>query len=119
MAPPPESCGGRLADAIADRNGVRGFLGIPYAAPPVGTRRWKAPGAVPSWAGVRRVDTFGNTCVQEKPWRDVDLTRAPQSEDCLLLNVWTTTTASGCAPPRHRVDPWWCVHGGVGSGTAP
>jgi len=109
--------GGALADAVADRDGVKAFLGIPYAAAPVGARRWKAPEPVPAWNGVRRVDAFGNSCLQGPPWRDVVLTRAPQSEDCLYLNVWTTAKSSDARQP---VIVW--IHGGAllaGSGAEP
>ncbi len=109
--------GGVLADAKPDRAGVKAFLGIPYAAPPVGEQRWKAPGPVPTWVGVRRVDAFGNSCLQGPPWRDVILSRAPQSEDCLYLNVWTSATSEGTRQP---VIVW--IHGGAflaGSGAEP
>ncbi len=109
--------GGVLADATADRDGVKAFLGIPYAAPPIGARRWRAPEKVPAWTGLRRVDAVGNSCVQEQAWRDVVLGPAPQSEDCLYLNVWTTATSSAARQP---VIVW--LHGGgfvVGSGAEP
>lgn len=65
------------------------FKGIPYAAPPVGALRWKAPQPAIHWNGVREARKFGNACPQDDlhakdAWGMV----GPQSEDCLFLNVW-------------------------------
>ena len=64
------------------------FRGIPYAAPPVGPLRWKAPHAPIAWTGTREARTFGAACPQgpehKEPWAQV----GTQSEDCLFLNVW-------------------------------
>ena len=64
------------------------FRGIPYAAPPVGPLRWKAPQPATRWTGIRDAGTFGNACPQgpehKEPWAQV----GPTSEDCLFLNVW-------------------------------
>jgi para-nitrobenzyl esterase len=64
------------------------FKGIPYAAPPVGALRWKAPQPAPHWTGVRETRSFGAACPQgsehKEPWAQV----GPMSEDCLFLNVW-------------------------------
>ena len=56
--------GGTVADMPADASGVRGFKGLPYAAPPVGDLRWHAPLPVPAWTGERRADQFGPRCMQ-------------------------------------------------------
>src|SRR5437867_11690202 len=61
--------------------GIRVFLGIPYAAPPVGARRWKAPEAARPWAGVRKADTFGNRCVQTTPFPDTIFQSAGERAD--------------------------------------
>ncbi len=79
-------------------NDVTVFRGIPFAAPPVGDLRWKAPQPPTPWRGVRAADTFGPTCMQRG--------RALQSEDCLYLNVWTTADADDDLP----VMVW--IHGG-------
>ncbi len=67
------------------------FKGIPYAAPPVGPLRWKAPQAVAPWTDVREARRFGAACPQDdahkEPWAQV----GPMSEDCLFLNVWQPT----------------------------
>jgi len=62
------------------------YLGIPYAAPPVGDLRWKPPQPVTPWEGVRECTTFGSQAPQDEVW--VDRT-VPVSEDCLYLNVMT------------------------------
>lgn len=53
-----------------DKGAVEAFLGVPYAAPPVGAGRWKAPGAVSPWKAVRRASQFAPSCYQAiaKPW---------------------------------------------------
>ena len=94
--------------------GLRVFKGIPYAAPPVGTLRWKPPAAVVPWKGVREAKSFGKACIQPT-------TRAPSiyssdvtptGEDCLTLNVWMPEDAKN-AP----VFVW--IHGGaLWSGTS-
>ena len=84
------------------------FKGIPYAAPPVGDARWKAPQPAAAWEGVRQALQFGPSCIQ--PATKVanvytsDIT--PTSEDCLNLNVWAPDGAKG-AP----VFVW--IHGGA------
>ena len=63
------------------------FKGIPYAAPPVGPLRWKAPEPTVPWTGVREAKTYGNACpqpVRPEAWAQV----GAQGEDCLFLNVW-------------------------------
>jgi len=64
-------------------NGLTVFKGIPFAAPPVGDLRWKAPQPVARWDTVIQADTFGPDPVQA--WGDPE----GKSEDCLYLNVWT------------------------------
>ena len=63
------------------------FLGVPYAAPPVGDLRWKPPQPVRPWTGMRRATKFGAACPQlPAGW----LPYIGWNEDCLYLNVWTT-----------------------------
>src|SRR5271155_4527206 len=75
---------GALAGAQED--GIDIFKNIPFAAPPVGPLRWRAPQPGPSWQGIRAADSFGATCPQPRYGTQAAL---PQSEDCLSLNVWT------------------------------
>uniref|UniRef100_UPI001F57B7C2 carboxylesterase/lipase family protein n=1 Tax=Komagataeibacter xylinus TaxID=28448 RepID=UPI001F57B7C2 len=77
--------------------GVTAWLGIPYAAPPVGLLRWRPPQPVRAWKGVRRADHFGHSPYAPSSFSsdtDSAFTPADMSEDCLTLNVW--------APPRRR-----------------
>jgi para-nitrobenzyl esterase len=72
---------------------VRAFLGIPYAAPPIGALRWREPQPVERWAGVRRTVEFGPRCVQPSPY-PIAFRSTRMSEDCLYLNVWTSATGN-------------------------
>jgi para-nitrobenzyl esterase len=72
---------GKLAGNQKD--GMISFLGIPYAAPPTGDLRWRAPQPVKTWQGTRQAAEFGPVCPQTADWE-----KSPQSEDCLTLNVW-------------------------------
>lgn len=74
--------------------GVRVYRGLPFAAPPVGENRWRAPQPVEPWNGVRDGSVFGNVCVQAdtrpRYTNIANMDGSPAlSEDCLYLNVWT------------------------------
>jgi para-nitrobenzyl esterase len=87
-------------------NGVETFLGIPYAAPPVGALRWRAPQRALAWDGMRRADALGADCVQDgRPAANTH----PMSEDCLTINVWRPAGARARA--RLPVIVW--IHGGA------
>jgi para-nitrobenzyl esterase len=119
---PVRTDAGPIAGTAADARGVRVFKGIPFAAPPVGALRWRAPQPVAKWTGVRPADTFGHVCVQPKGVGrlnvSVDLPDSPAaSEDCLYLNVWT---AARSASERRPVMVW--IYGGAyteGAGSSP
>jgi para-nitrobenzyl esterase len=104
--------GGLLAGVRDAATGVRAYLGVPFAAPPVGALRWRPPAPVLPWDGVRRADRFAPQCVQ--PGRAADSVYAefsgvqPMSEDCLCLNLWTPAAAADEALP---VMVW--IHGGA------
>jgi para-nitrobenzyl esterase len=89
---------------------VWGFLGIPYAAPPVGSLRWCPTEPPAAWAGVRQAAAFGADPIQPSSMR---VSRAPgMSEDCLCLNVW--------APKERREGGWpvlvWACGGAFTTG---
>ena len=96
--------GGALAGRV-DPSGVLVFEGIPYAAPPVGDLRWRAPKPAASWQGVRQASQLGRNCMQHQPYGDITADVAGKSEDCLYLNVWTQSTTG-----RRPVMVW--IHGG-------
>jgi len=100
--------------------GVLSFKGIPFAAPPVGDLRWKAPQPVEAWEGIRECTDFGPSPMQGAPapfmfWSEEFLIpKEPIGEDCLYLNIWTPDTKESLRP----VMVW--IHGGafiVGSGS--
>ena len=99
------------------------FKGIPYAAPPTGDNRWRAPKPVPSWHGVRDATAFGPDCMQRPDPSDAAPLGVTPSEDCLYLNVWAPADAipdpqADRAPADHPVLVW--IHGGgyVNGGTS-
>jgi para-nitrobenzyl esterase len=82
--------------AFAESSKGAAFLGIPYAAPPVGALRWKAPEPRKPWTGVLQANKFGPACPQlPAPW----LPYIAWNEDCLSLNVWTPDLAPSAKLP--------------------
>lgn len=112
---PARVTGGMLQGASA--NGVDAFLGIPYAAAPVGELRWRAPQPVAAWPGVRAATAVGNDCVQDSANNPLPAGyKNTASEDCLYLNAWRPHGAKKPLP----VMVW--IHGGafiMGSGSLP
>jgi len=82
------------------------FTGIPYAKPPVGTLRFKAPVDPEPWTGINDATQFGPVSIQ--PYDElVSASKGPQSEDCLFLNIWT----QGLDDKKKRPVMVW-IHGG-------
>ena len=79
-----------VVEGVMNPNGVRTFLGIPFAAPPMGNLRWKPPQLVKNWSGVRETKTFAPAPLQNSAIEALIGTPKNQSEDCLYLNVWTS-----------------------------
>jgi len=80
---------GELVGTRNAATGVTSFKGIPFAAPPVGDLRWKAPQPVQPWSGVRAALRFGPRAMQLPIFGDMNFRSDGMSEDCLYLNVWT------------------------------
>ena len=96
--------------------GHQAFLGIPFAAPPTGPRRFCAPQPAKSWSGVRTANAFGNSAIQGTSPMPGTAASGPRDEDCLYLNVYTPA-----ADNRKRPVFFW-IHGGgftLGSGSEP
>jgi para-nitrobenzyl esterase len=97
--------------------GIRVFRGIPFAAPPIGPLRWRAPQPVKRWKGVRKATEFGPRCMQAPIFPDMifrDRADKPMSEDCLYLNVWTPAKS---AQERLAVMVWF-YGGGFQAGSS-
>jgi len=75
-------------------SGIHIFKGIPFAQPPVGDLRWKAPQPVQNWDGIRKADQFGPRAMQKALFGDMAFRSNGVSEDCLYLNVWTPAKIS-------------------------
>lgn len=103
-----------------DSDGVQVFKGIPFAKPPVGDLRWRAPQDPEPWTGILDASDFGPCAIQSTIPGDVGeligLATHTTSEDCLYLNVWTP----GVDDRRRPVMVW--IHGGgntAGAGSQP
>ena len=106
---------GPVSGASGTNPEVRVYKGIPFAAPPVGRLRWRAPQPPAPWDSVRPATAFGPVCMQNAAGRGA--TAGNMSEDCLYLNVWT---AAKSAKERLPVLVW--LHPGgftSGSGSSP
>jgi para-nitrobenzyl esterase len=96
---------------VGEKQDIDVYKGIPFAAPPVGERRWQAPQPAAAWQGVRDCFEFGAACPQKVPARygsipELDL-NVPTSEDCLFLNVWTPAQRGA----KNLPVLYW-IHGG-------
>ena len=95
---------GKLRGETHGKGGV--FKGIPFAAPPVGSRRWQAAAPASPWTGVRDATRFGAICTQ--PVRPDSKDAPPQSEDCLTLNVATPDLTA-----EKKLPVLVSIHGGA------
>ena len=131
---------GLVSGAAGISSGVRAFKGIPFAAPPVGANRWRAPQPAATWEGVRAGDAFGNRCTTGAAFGGggrqgaaggrgrggapgapaaaaaapaAPAPQPPATEDCLYLNVWTSAANGN---DRRPVMVW--IYGGGFTGGA-
>jgi para-nitrobenzyl esterase len=93
---------------------VKAFLGLPYAAPPVGDLRWKAPEPAAKWKGARDATKFGAHCAQGRVFDDMVFQDAGPSEDCLFLNVYAPADSTN----KSKLPVMFWIHGGGYSGGA-
>ena len=93
---------------------VNAFLGLPYAAPPVGDLRWKVPEAPAKWKGERDATKYGSRCAQGRMFEDMVFEDGGESEDCLFLNVY----APADAKDKSKLPVMFWIHGGGYAGGA-
>ncbi len=92
---------------------VSAYLGIPYAAPPVGALRWRAPEPAAKWQGQRQATAYGADCMQvitpngHGPWTWEYSAQGPVSENCLFVNVWTPAASA-----TEKLPVLFWIHGG-------
>ncbi|MBS1597704.1 MAG: carboxylesterase family protein [Bacteroidetes bacterium] len=104
---------GMISGVKSEASDIVSFKGIPFAAPPVGDMRWKAPAPPASWKGIKKCDAFGPSPMQPKPIaffmlsKEFLIPEQPMSEDCLYLNVWTGARS---AKEKRPVFVW--IYGG-------
>ncbi|MHB1921022.1 MAG: carboxylesterase/lipase family protein [Chitinophagaceae bacterium] len=80
---------GLLQGTLDRQTGILSFKGIPFAQPPIGNLRWRAPRPAKNWKGIRMANHFGPMAMQKHIFSDMRFRANTMSEDCLYLNVWT------------------------------
>ncbi|WP_185782993.1 carboxylesterase/lipase family protein [Croceivirga lutea] len=83
---------GIIEGSYNTHTGIQTYFGVPFAKPPVGELRWKAPQPMDNWEGVRETKTFGPRPMQTMVFGNMKSRSDGVSEDCLYLNIWTPTT---------------------------
>ena len=102
--------GGEVAGSVTSDLSI--FKGIPFAAPPVGPLRWKAPQPVKPWSGVRQTVAFGAGCMQSPAMAKQMGADVALGEDCLFIDVWTPAKSAG----EKRPVIAWIYGGGFNGG---
>jgi len=103
---------GKIRGKLIHDGSVRAYLGIPYAAPPIGSLRWAPPQPAAPWKGVLNAVQYGHRCVQTHLFDDMVFQDASPSEDCLSLNVFVPMDAKRGA----KLPVMFWIHGGGYSG---
>ncbi len=116
---PVKTDAGLVAGVAGNNPDVRVFKGIPFAAPPVGPLRWKAPQPAAKWDGVRKAEAFGPRCMQGGGGggrgREGAPPPPPTSEDCLYVNIWTAAPSASAKLPVMVWSYGGAFTGGAGS----
>jgi para-nitrobenzyl esterase len=99
---------GKVHGKLINSGKVRAFLGLPYAAPPVGDLRWAPPQPAASWHGTRPASHYGARCIQGRVFADMVFQDSGPSEDCLYLNVFAPANAD----PHAKLPVMFWIHGG-------
>jgi para-nitrobenzyl esterase len=99
---------GKVHGKLINDGKVLAFLGIPYAASPVGDLRWKAPQPPAKWRGVRDATKYGAHCMQGQVFEDMVFQDAGENEDCLYLNVF----APAGVKAKSKLPVMFWIHGG-------
>lgn len=112
---PVETEAGPVRGVVAD--GVEAFKGIPFAAPPVGDLRWRAPQPAAKWSGVKVADQYGHDCMQTPFGGDAAPLGTAPAEDCLVVNVWRPEGV----PKDAKLPVMFWIYGGgfVNGGSSP
>ncbi len=107
---------GQVRGKVLPGGSVRAYLGIPYAAPPLGSLRWAPPQEATPWEGVFDATEYGHRCLQFHGFGDMVFQDAGPSEDCLSLNVFVPEHAK----PGDNLPVMFWIHGGgyVGGGSS-
>jgi para-nitrobenzyl esterase len=107
-----ETVQGKVQGKKINHGKVKAFLGLPYAAPPVGNLRWRAPEPAAKWDGMRDATRYGAHCFQGFPFDDMVFQDSGPSEDCLFLNVYMPAKAKS----NSKLPVMFWIHGGGYSG---
>lgn len=107
QAPKPVHTQAGLVQGRAE-DGLTVYKGIPFAAPPVGDLRWRAPQPLAPWMGVKQADKFAPACIQSPVVMPaLGMESYPVNEDCLYLNVWTPAKS-----PKEKLAVMVWIYGG-------
>jgi len=99
---------GKAQGKTINNGKVKAFMGLPYAAAPVGDLRWKAPEPAARWKGERDATKFGAHCAQGPVFADMIFQDAGMSEDCLFLNVYAPAESTD----KSKLPVMFWIHGG-------